>query len=70
MKKTQFARLIALSAISLVVGHAAYSQPALSGAPAVKPAAADTEDSPPSYMLVIAGLSAVVFIGARRRSKI
>ena len=70
MKKTHLARLLALTALSLVVGHAAYSQPAVSGAVAQpKVAASESEDSPPSYVLVLAGVCAVVFIGARRSSK-
>ena len=70
MKKTQFTRLLALTALSLVMGHAAYSQPAVSGVAAPsKVAASESDDSPPSYVLVLAGVCAVVFIGARRSSK-
>jgi hypothetical protein len=66
--KTQFTRLIALSALCLAaLGHSAYSQPAAAAQGATKVATTDKEDGPPSYMLVIAGLSAIVFIGARRR---
>jgi hypothetical protein len=69
MKKTHLARLIALTAMSLVMGHAAYSQPAVSGVAPPKAAASESEDSPPLYVLVLAGVCAVVFIGARRSGK-
>ena len=67
MKKILFAQLIAMSAICLAaLGLPASAQPAVSGG-TVGAVVAAKDDSPPTYVLVLAGLSAVVFVTLRRK---
>jgi hypothetical protein len=68
MKKILFAQLIAMSAICLAaLGLPASAQPAVSGGKAGAVVAAAGDDAPPTYVLVLAGLSAVVFVTLRRK---
>jgi len=67
MKKILFAQLIAMSAICLAAfGLPVAAQPAVSSGTAGAVAAAK-DDAPPTYVLVLAGLSAVVFVTLRRK---
>jgi hypothetical protein len=66
MKKILFAQLIALSACCLVaMDLPVLAQPAATGGTAAVVAAKD--EAPPTYVLVLAGLSAVVFVTLRRK---
>jgi hypothetical protein len=67
MKKKLFARLIAMSAVCLVAtGQPVWAQPAVA-AGVTKTVDAARDDGPPTYMLVLAGFSAVLFVTRRRK---
>ena len=67
MKKILFAQLIALSACCLVaMDLPVLAQPAVTGGTAGA-VVATKDDAPPTYVLVLAGLSAVVFVALRRK---
>jgi hypothetical protein len=70
MKKLETAGLIALLAVcAATMSQSALAASAMStGSPKVVAAeGAEKEDSPPTYVLVLAGLSVVLFVTRRRR---
>lgn len=65
MKKILFTHLIVLAACCLAgMDQPVWAQPA---AAATATAIAAKDEGPPAYMLVLAGLSAVLFVAGRRK---